>query len=161
MQMTQMTQKHNKWLQILFQEDFPPKLLWSENADFKFRVNNEGEDKGREGNLAWICLCLDQQKSLILRLNRGRKILEGGTRLPPNVCSVFGLHAEGCTCQYRGSSSLIGRQLTQPKGPNCIFVIVARHPCFLLYLVTTRTKLSACKPIDKSRLKLSISCSTF
>ena len=40
----QMTHKHNKWLQILAQEDFPPKLLWSENADFKFSVNNEGED---------------------------------------------------------------------------------------------------------------------
>ena len=39
----QMTHKHNKWLQILAQEDFPPKLLWSENADFKFSVNNEGE----------------------------------------------------------------------------------------------------------------------
>ena len=24
--------------------DFPPKLLWRENADFKFSVNNEGED---------------------------------------------------------------------------------------------------------------------
>ena len=36
--------KHNEWLQILAQEDFPPKLLWSENADFKFSVNNEGED---------------------------------------------------------------------------------------------------------------------
>ena len=115
----------------------------------------------REGNLGWICLCLNQQKSLMLRLNRGRKILEGGTRLAPNVCSVFGLQGGGCTCQYRGSSSLIGRQLREPKGPSCIFVIVARHLCFLLYLVTTRTKISACKPIDKSRLKLPIRCSTF
>ena len=40
----QMTHKHNKWLQILTQEDFPPKLPRSENADFKFSVNNEGED---------------------------------------------------------------------------------------------------------------------
>ena len=40
----QMTHKHNKWLQILAQEDFPPKLLWSENADFEFSLNNEGED---------------------------------------------------------------------------------------------------------------------
>ena len=24
-------------------EDFPPKLLWSENADLKFGVNNEGD----------------------------------------------------------------------------------------------------------------------
>ena len=31
-------------LQILAQKDFQPKLLWSENADFKFRVNNEEED---------------------------------------------------------------------------------------------------------------------
>ena len=38
---TQMTHKHNKWLQILAQKDFTPKLLWSENADFKFSVNNE------------------------------------------------------------------------------------------------------------------------
>ena len=47
----------NKWLQVLALEDFPPKLLWSENADFKFRVNNEGEDvnkkpRGRR-NAAW------------------------------------------------------------------------------------------------------------
>ena len=39
-----MTHKRNKWLQILAQEDFTPKLLWSENADFKYSVNNEGED---------------------------------------------------------------------------------------------------------------------
>ena len=37
-----MTHKHNKWLQIPAQEDFPPKLLWRENADLKFSVNNEG-----------------------------------------------------------------------------------------------------------------------
>ena len=37
--------KHNKWLQILAQEHFPPKVLWSEIADFKFSVNNEGEKK--------------------------------------------------------------------------------------------------------------------
>ena len=40
----QMTQKHNMWLQILAEEDFPRKLLWSENADLKFSVNHEGED---------------------------------------------------------------------------------------------------------------------
>ena len=44
----QMTHKHNKWLQVLAQEDFPPKLLWSENADFKFSVNNEGEDVNKK-----------------------------------------------------------------------------------------------------------------
>ena len=44
----QMTHKHNKWLQILTQEDFPPKLLWSENADFKFSVKNEGEDVNKK-----------------------------------------------------------------------------------------------------------------
>ena len=44
----QMTHKQNKWLQILAQEDFPPKLLWSENSDFKFRVNNEGEDVNKK-----------------------------------------------------------------------------------------------------------------
>ena len=44
----QMTHKHNKWLQILAQEDFPPKLLWSENADFKFSVNNEEEDVNKK-----------------------------------------------------------------------------------------------------------------
>ena len=37
----EMTHKHNKWLQILAEKDFPPKPLWSENADFKFSVNNE------------------------------------------------------------------------------------------------------------------------
>ena len=43
-------------LQILAQEDFPPKLFWSENADFKFSVNNEGlkeetstRNRGAEG----------------------------------------------------------------------------------------------------------------
>ena len=30
-------------VQNLAQEDFPPKLLWNENADFKFSVNNEKE----------------------------------------------------------------------------------------------------------------------
>ena len=35
--------KHNKWLQFLAEEDFPPKLLWSENTDLKFSVNNEGK----------------------------------------------------------------------------------------------------------------------
>ena len=44
----QMTHKQNKWLQILAQEDFPPKLLWSENADCKFSVNNEGEDVNKK-----------------------------------------------------------------------------------------------------------------
>ena len=44
----QLTHKHNKWLQILAQEDFPPKLLWSKNADFKFSVNNEGEDVNKQ-----------------------------------------------------------------------------------------------------------------
>ena len=34
----------HSWLQILAQEDLLPKLLWSENANFKFSVNNEGED---------------------------------------------------------------------------------------------------------------------
>ena len=28
--------------------DFPPKLLWSENADFKFSVNNEEEDVNKK-----------------------------------------------------------------------------------------------------------------
>ena len=44
----QMTHKHNKWLQILAQKDFPPTLLWSENADFKFSVNNEEEDVNKK-----------------------------------------------------------------------------------------------------------------
>ena len=44
----QMTHKHNKWFQILAQEDFPPKLLCSENANFKFSVNNEGEDVNKK-----------------------------------------------------------------------------------------------------------------
>ena len=43
MQMTQNT-KHNKWLQILAGDDSPLKLFWSENADFKFSVSNEGKD---------------------------------------------------------------------------------------------------------------------
>ena len=37
-----------KWLQILAQEDFPSKLLWCENADFKFSVNSEGEDVNKK-----------------------------------------------------------------------------------------------------------------
>ena len=47
MQMTQNI-KHNKWLQILAGEDFPPKLHWSENADFKFSVSNEGKDVNKK-----------------------------------------------------------------------------------------------------------------
>ena len=43
-----MTHKGNKWLQILAQEDFTPKLLWSENADFKYSANNEGEDVNKK-----------------------------------------------------------------------------------------------------------------
>ena len=43
-----MTHKHKKWLQILVDEDFPRKLLWSENADLKFSVNNEGEDLNKK-----------------------------------------------------------------------------------------------------------------
>ena len=35
-------------VQNLAQEDFPPKLLWIENADFKFSVNNEGEDVNKK-----------------------------------------------------------------------------------------------------------------
>ena len=33
-------------VQNLAQEDFPPKLLW--NEDFKFSVNNEGEDVNKK-----------------------------------------------------------------------------------------------------------------
>ena len=44
----QSTHRHNKWLQILAQEDLLPKLLWSENANFKFSVNNEGEDVNKK-----------------------------------------------------------------------------------------------------------------
>ena len=33
-------------MQNLAQEDFPPKLLW--NEDFKFSVNNEGEDVNKK-----------------------------------------------------------------------------------------------------------------
>ena len=47
MQMTHIT-KGNKWLQILAGEDSPPKPLWSENAEFKFSVNNEGEDVNKK-----------------------------------------------------------------------------------------------------------------
>ena len=47
MQMTHIT-KHPKWLQILAGEDSPPKPLWSENAEFKFSVNNEGEDVNKK-----------------------------------------------------------------------------------------------------------------
>ena len=47
MQMTQNT-KYNKWLQILAGEDFPPKLLWSDNADFKVSVSNEGKDVNKK-----------------------------------------------------------------------------------------------------------------
>ena len=47
MQMTHIT-KHNKWLQILAGEDSPPKPLWSENAEFKFSVNDEGEDVNKK-----------------------------------------------------------------------------------------------------------------
>ena len=45
MQMTQ-NSKH-KWLQILAGEDFPPKLLSSENGGLKLR-NNEEEDDNKK-----------------------------------------------------------------------------------------------------------------
>ena len=35
-------------VQNLAQEHFPPKLLWNENAEFKFSVNNEGEDVNKK-----------------------------------------------------------------------------------------------------------------
>ena len=42
--MTQKSKDNNagftKWLEILAVEDFPPKLLWSENSDLRFRVNS-------------------------------------------------------------------------------------------------------------------------
>ena len=42
--MTQKSKHSNagftKWLEILAVEDFPPKLLWSENSDLRFRVNS-------------------------------------------------------------------------------------------------------------------------
>ena len=48
--------KQNKWLQIFAEEDFPPKLLWSENADLKFIASVE-EDNNRKPwsreNNAW------------------------------------------------------------------------------------------------------------
>ena len=44
----EMKHKHNKWLQIFAEGDFPPKLLWSENADLKFSVNNEGGDVNKK-----------------------------------------------------------------------------------------------------------------
>ena len=44
----QMTHRHNKWLQILAEEDFPPKLLCNWNADLKFTVNNKGEDVNKK-----------------------------------------------------------------------------------------------------------------
>ena len=51
MQMTQAI-KHNKWLQILTEDNFPPKLLWSEKADLKFIASGEEDDnkklQGRE-----------------------------------------------------------------------------------------------------------------
>ena len=43
-----MTYKHEKWLQILAQEHFPLKLLWSENADFRFSVNNEEQEVNKK-----------------------------------------------------------------------------------------------------------------
>ena len=43
-----MTHKHNKLLQIPAEEDFPRKFFWSENADLKFSVNNEGEDVNKK-----------------------------------------------------------------------------------------------------------------
>jgi len=44
----QMTHKHNKRLQILTQEDFPQKLPQAKNADFKFSMNNKGEDVNKK-----------------------------------------------------------------------------------------------------------------
>ena len=43
-----MRHKHNKWLKILAQEEFPQKLFGSENANFKFSLNNEGEEVNKK-----------------------------------------------------------------------------------------------------------------
>ena len=83
------------------------------------------------------------EMSSLVRLNRGRKVLEVGKRLAANLfCIRF-------TCNGLHLHVSIARQLRDQKGPNCIFMIVARHLFFLLYLVTTLTKISACKPSEK------------
>ena len=49
-------QQAEQWLQIFAGEDFPPKLLWSENTDLKFIASGE-EDNNRKPwskeNIAW------------------------------------------------------------------------------------------------------------
>ena len=51
MQMTHKSKHNNagltKWLEILAGEDFPPKLLWSENTDLKFSASN-GEETAEQ-----------------------------------------------------------------------------------------------------------------
>ena len=44
----QITHTDNKWLEILDEGDFPPKVLWGQNADLRFTVNNEGEEANKK-----------------------------------------------------------------------------------------------------------------
>ena len=72
--------KHNKWLQFLAEEDFPPKLLWSENADLKFSVNNEGKktsirNRGVERTSLSTAKATRDNKRQSNRLEKRRKIL--------------------------------------------------------------------------------------
>ena len=63
-----MTHKHNKWLQILAEEDFSPKLLWRENADLKFSAR-EQRRRRRQQETA-------EQKEHRLEQRRQRRQLE-------------------------------------------------------------------------------------
>ena len=45
----QMTHKHKKWLQVLAQEDFPPKLLWRER---RLQIQREQRRRRRQQETA-------------------------------------------------------------------------------------------------------------
>ena len=64
----QITHKHNKWLQILAEGDFPPKLLWSENTDLKFNASNEEGDlygSNKQRNRKNISQCISNAKAIL------------------------------------------------------------------------------------------------
>ena len=79
-------------LQILAQEDFPPKL-WSENADFKFTVNNEGvkektspRNRGAEHRLAQRRQHRQQETEEQEIAIRGIMIVHCRKPIPADIC---------------------------------------------------------------------------
>ena len=79
--------KQNKCLQILVQEDFPPKLLWRENADFKFSVNNEEDANEKPRSRENITASLSTARATPTTRDRGTE--EQGTGISEALWSFY------------------------------------------------------------------------